>query len=60
MGNEIRFGFHQDQVRHIRSRLFVEDFDIGDIAVRLADEVFDHDAPMDLGQRLPSAVGQLV
>jgi hypothetical protein len=59
MRNEMRFG-RQDQVRHIRSRLFVGNFDIGDIAVRLADEVFDNDAPMDLGQCLPSAVGQLV
>src|SRR5215475_4720299 len=59
MDGETRFGC-QDQVRHIRSRLFVENIDIGDIAVRLADEVFDHDAPVDLGQRLPSAVGQLV
>lgn len=56
MDNETRFGC-QDQVRHIRSRLFVVNFDIG---VRLADEVFDRDAPMDLGQRLPSAVGQPV
>jgi len=59
MAAEIHFGF-QDQVRHIRGGLFVENIDIGHIAVRLDDEVFDHDAPMDLGQRLPSAVGQLV
>jgi hypothetical protein len=57
MDNETRFGC-RDQERHIQSRLFVGNFDIR--PVRLADEVFDNDAPMDLDQRLPSAVGQLV